>query len=145
MLDYLTQCQIVWNWCNNINGTGSVNLYNNVVIGFQSIQIYERIDTSVFVVPEEVFQRGDCNSDDTVDLADAASILANQFGSYDIECADACDANDDGILNMADSVYLLNYLFKFGDVPPAPGPAHDGADPTGDTLPVCDSDDTNCG
>ena len=132
-------------WCNNIDGTGSVNLYNNVVIGFQSIQIYERVDTSVFVVPEEVFQRGDCNSDNTVDLADAASILANQFGSYDITCSDACDANDDGLLNMADSVFLLNYLFNFGNVPPAPGPADDGADPTPDTLPVCDSDDTNCG
>jgi hypothetical protein len=133
------------NWCNGINGNGEVSLYNNVVINFESIQIYERNNTSVNVVPEEIFQRADCNSDNTVDLADAAAILAHQFGSYDITCADACDANDDGLLNMADSVSLLNYLFKFGNVPPAPGPTDDGADPTPDTLPVCDSDDTNCG
>ena len=48
---------------------------------------------------------------------------------------------------MADSVYLLNWLFKFGDIPTDPGPYDDGPDPTTDepdTLPVCDSDDTNC-
>ena len=133
------------NWCDDINGTGTVNLYNNVVIGYQSIQTYERNDTSVFVVPEEIFQRGDCNSDDKVDLADAASMLANQFGSYEISCPDACDSNDDGILNMADSVNILNYLFKFGPEPTAPGPFDDGPDPTEDSLPVCDSDDTLCG
>ncbi len=132
-------------WCNDINGTGTVNLYNNVVIGYQSIQTYERNDTSVFVVPEEIFQRGDCNSDDKVDLADAASMLANQFGTYEISCPDACDSNDDGLLNMADSVNILNYLFKFGPEPTAPGPFDDGPDPTEDSLPVCDSDDTLCG
>ncbi len=132
-------------WCNDINGNGGVTLYNNVVIDFESIQVYERNDTSVYVVPEEIFQRGDCNSDDTVDLADSATMLGNQFNGHPILCPDACDSNDDGTLNMADSVYLLNWLFKFGDIPPAPGPFDDGPDATtDDTLPVCDSDDTNC-
>ncbi len=146
-VDDTAECDVAQeiNWCNGINGTGSVTLYNNVVIDFQSIQIYERNDTSVLVVPEEIFQRGDCNSDDLADLADAASILANQFGNYEILCPDACDTNDDGLLNMADSVFLLNWLFKFGISPAAPGPYSDGADPTGDALPICDSDDTNCG
>ncbi|RTZ91812.1 MAG: hypothetical protein DSY81_09820 [Bacillota bacterium] len=132
-------------WCNDINGTGEVNLYNNVVIDFESIQIYERNDTLVHVVPEEIFQRGDCNSDDKVDLADTATMLANQFNGLAILCPDACDSNDDGHLNMADAVHLLNWLFKFGDPPPAPGPIDDGPDATqDDMLPVCDSDDTNC-
>ena len=99
----------------------------------------------IVVKAAQVFQRGDCNSDDKTDLADAAAVLANQFGSYEIDCSDACDVNDDGLLNMADSVSLLNWLFKFGDIPAAPGPFDDGADPTEDSLPVCDSDDTNCG
>ncbi|MGE4619071.1 MAG: hypothetical protein AAEJ04_04600 [Planctomycetota bacterium] len=138
------QDQLIY-WCNDINGNGDVFLYNNVVIDFESIQEYERCDTSVFVVPEELFQRGDCNSDDKVDLADTATILASQFNGLGILCPDACDANDDGVLNMADSVYLLNWLFKFGDLPPAPGPYDDGPDATDDdALPVCDSDDTNC-
>jgi hypothetical protein len=132
-------------WCNDINGNGDVFLYNNVVIDYESIQIYERNDTSVYVVPEEIFQRGDCNSDDKVDLADSATMLANQFSGLAILCPDACDANDDGVLNMADSVFLLNWLFKFGEIPPAPGPYDDGPDATDDdTLPVCDSDDTDC-
>ena len=132
-------------WCNDIDGNGDVSLYNNVVIDFESIQIYERNDTFVYVVPEEVFQRGDCNSDDKVDLADSATMLANQFNGLPILCPDACDSNDDGSLNMADSVYLLNWLFKFGPIPTAPGPYEDGPDPTtDDTLPICDSDDTNC-
>ncbi|MGE4603025.1 MAG: hypothetical protein AAEJ65_08985, partial [Planctomycetota bacterium] len=42
------------NWCNNINGNGNVNLYNNVVINLQSIQNYARNDTTVYVVPEEI-------------------------------------------------------------------------------------------
>ena len=131
-------------WCNGINGNGNVTLYNNVVINFTSVQNYARNDTSVFVVSEEVFQRGDCNSDDKVDLADAATMLANQFSGYPIGCADACDSNDDGLLNMADAVHVLNWLFKFGDEPPAPGPYDDGPDGTGDNLPECDSDDTSC-
>ena len=131
-------------WCNGIDGNGNVSLYNNVVINFTSVQNYARNDTSVYVVPEEVFQRGDCNSDDKVDLADAATMLANQFNGYPIDCADACDSNDDGLLNMADAVHVLNWLFKFGDEPPAPGPYNDGPDTTGDSLPECDSDDTSC-
>ena len=131
-------------WCNDINGTGSVNLYNNAVINFNSIQNYTRNDGSVYVVPEPVFQRGDCNSDDKVDLADSATMLANQFNGLAILCSDACDSNDDGQLNMADSVYLLNWLFKFGPIPPAPGPFDDGADPTNDNLPNCEGDDSGC-
>lgn len=131
-------------WCNDINGNGDVFLYNNVVIDYQSVQEFERCGTSVFVVPEEVFQRGDCNSDDKVDLADSATVLASQFGGLEILCPDACDANDDGVINMADSVFLLNWLFKFGDIPPAPGPYDDGPDPSLDFLPVCESNDTNC-
>ena len=133
------------NWCNGVNGNGEVSLYNNVVINFESIQIYERNNTSVNVVPEEIFQRGDCNSDNTVDLADAAAILANQFGSFEIACSDACDVNDDGLLNMADSVRVLLWLFMDGVEPPAPGPFDDGPDETEDSLPGCDGDDTSCG
>jgi hypothetical protein len=132
------------NFCDNINGNGSVMLYNNVVIDYLSVQDFERIGTSVIVVPQEVFQRGDCNSDDKVDLADSATTIASQFSGLPILCADACDANDDGIINLADAVYGMNWLFKFGTAPPDPGPFDDGPDPTDDMLPVCDSDDTGC-
>ena len=131
-------------FCDGVDGNGTVPLYNNVVIGFASVQNYLRIGTSVCVSAEEIFQRGDCNSDDKVDLADAAATLASQFLGYAILCADACDSNDDGHVNMADSVTTLNWLFMFGDEPPSPGPYNDGPDPSSDGLPECDSDDTAC-
>ena len=72
-------------------------------------------------------------------------MLANQFGGAPVDCEDACDANDDGQMNMADPVYVLNWLFKFGPEPLAPGPFNDGPDPTDDdTLEECNSDDTSC-
>ena len=132
------------NFCENINGNGSVSLYNNVVIDYRSVQDYERFDTSVLVVPQEIFQRGDCNSDDKVDLADVATGIGFQFTGIPILCSDACDSNDDGIINLADSVFTLNWLFKFGNIPSEPGPFNDGPDPTSDVLPICISDDTGC-
>jgi len=115
-----------------------------VVIDYLSVQDYQRNGTSVNVVPQEIFQRGDCNSDDKVDLADAATTIASQFSGLPILCADACDSNDDGVINLADAVFGMNWLFKFGPTPPDPGPFSDGPDPTADQLPVCDSNDTGC-
>lgn len=132
------------NFCDDINGNGSVFLYNNVVIDYRSVQDFERIDTSVLVVPQEIFQRGDCNSDDKVDLADVATGIGSQFSGLPILCSDACDSNDDGLINLADSVFVLNWLFKFGDAPSDPGPINDGPDPSADLLPICVSDDSGC-
>ena len=49
-------------------------------------------------------------------------------------CLDACDANDDGRVDLADSVYILRYLFKFDRAPKAPFPDA-GPDPSYDKLP----------
>lgn len=126
------------------NGSGSVQIENIAIINFESIQNFDTVPCAVCVIPENIFQRGDCNSDDKVDLADAAKTLGWQFQGEPILCPDACDSNDDGKINLADAVLLMNYLFKFGDAPPAPGPENDGPDPTDDNLPVCDSDDSVC-
>jgi hypothetical protein len=136
-------------FCNFINGAGSVLIENIAVIDFQSIQGIGTFGCAVCVEPVPIFQRGDCNSDDKVDLADAAQILGWQFQGEPIDCPDACDANNDGKINLADSVLILNYLFKFGDPPPAPGPENDGLDDDSmeeepDDLPECMSDDSIC-
>ena len=145
-VDESAECDLAQeiNFCDDINGNGSVLLYNNVVINYLSVQDFQRNGTSVVVVPQEIFQRGDCNSDDKVDLADAATTIASQFSGLPILCADACDSNDDGVINLADAVFGMNWLFKFGPTPPEPGPFDDGPDPTTDQLPVCDSNDTGC-
>ncbi|NRA75251.1 MAG: hypothetical protein HRU16_04860 [Planctomycetes bacterium] len=37
-------------------------------------------------------------------------------------CADACDSNGDGGLNIADAIFTLAALFSSGPAPSAPGP-----------------------
>ena len=91
-------------------------------------------------------QRGDCNSDDKVDLADAATILGWQFHGVSILCPDACDVNDDGFINLADSVQVTAYLFMGGTPPADPGPidGQEGPDPTVDGLGDCLTGDGIC-
>ena len=48
-------------------------------------------------------------------------------------CEDALDANDDGQLDIADAIYVLNYLFIAGPAMPPPFP-EPGLDPTADGL-----------
>lgn len=124
-------------YTDNIDGAGNVFLENIVVINFESIQNFFLEDCAVSVVPQQTFQRGDCTSDDKVDLADAARVIGHQFQGVPIDCQDACDANDDGKINLADSVFLLNWLFLMGMEPPAPGPFVDGPDGTLDDPLEC--------
>jgi hypothetical protein len=133
-------------FCDVNSGPGNVLIENIAVIDFESIQNFATYGCAVMVVPEQIFQRGDCNSDDKVDLADAAKILGWQFGGESILCPDACDSNDDGKINLADSVLIMNYLFMGGDAPPDPGPidGDDGPDPTEDNLGECMGPDAAC-
>jgi hypothetical protein len=121
-------------FCDGINGNGMVPINNLVVIEYQSVQSFERYGATYEIIPVPAFQRGDCNTDTKVDLADAATVIASQFQGYGVGCLDACDANDDSLINLADSVFLLNFLFKFGPPTPAPGAYTPGADPTEDDL-----------
>jgi len=119
---------------NNVNGAGSVPIRNIAVIDYMSETGIGFVDGGCQIVPETLFRRGDCNLDEMVDLSDAATVLGQQFNGLPVGCDDACDANDDGKINLADSVYLLNYLFLFGPTTPAPGPEERGGDPTEDNL-----------
>ncbi|MEM7260569.1 MAG: hypothetical protein AAF488_01170 [Planctomycetota bacterium] len=121
-------------FCNGADATGSVPIENIAVIDFQSIQAVCLHDCGIDVVPTPIFLRSDCNSDEKVDMADAAAVLAEQLFDYVPECDDACDANDDGLINLGDAVWILNYLFKSGDTSPSPGTSQPGPDPTDDTL-----------
>jgi hypothetical protein len=81
------------------------------------------------------FIRGDANHDTNCDLSDAVTILFSLFDSAfsALACQDAGDTNDDGVLDVADVVKLLNYLFGDGTPLPAPFPGC-GIDPTDDLL-----------
>ena len=94
----------------------------------------------VCVKQRPLFHRGDCNLSRrgrrSVEVADAAAVLGFLFGTddrrFDASCLDACDCNDDGVLDLADSMCLLRFLFQSGPFPPAPGP---GFGPDGSELP----------
>ncbi|MFQ5653560.1 MAG: hypothetical protein ACE5GW_02370, partial [Planctomycetota bacterium] len=84
------------------------------------------------------FLRGDCNSDGSVDIADAIHFLGFLFppsviDANGISCRDGCDTNDSGSLDVADAVFLLSHLFAGSGPPPTPYPLC-GTDPTSDGL-----------
>ena len=57
------------------------------------------------------------------------------LGDGDPACDDACDANDDGTINLVDAMATLLFLFAGeGEIPP-PGRHSCGPDPTADHLP----------
>ena len=81
------------------------------------------------------FRRGDCNADQTFNLADVIFQLAFLFTAGPVSpCQDACDTNDDGSENLGDAIYSLAALFSGGPSPVAPGPVNCGMDATTDAL-----------
>ena len=96
------------------------------------------IDASPLFAPLPAFVRGDCNVDNSFDIADAIFALNQLFipGGTQSTCSKACDGNDDGNFNLADAITILARLFALGTIPP-PFPSC-GTDPTADGL-SCDS------
>lgn len=124
-------CYNVW-FCDGADGRGNVDINNTVVRNtIESVTGFTKVPCQICIVDELTFVRGDCNFDGHVDIADSSTILAQQFQGYVAHCDDACDGNDDGKINLADVVYLLNWQFKFAPEPPAPFPG-EGPDPTVD-------------
>lgn len=88
------------------------------------------------------FLRGDANTDAKVDAADVVVTIDLLFPGFvlipviaksDPVCPDATDANDDGVRDLSDVVYLASFVFAGGAPPPAPF-AGCGSDPTPDEL-----------
>ena len=128
-------------FCDGADGRGSVPIRNLISVNNQSVRpaFY---DCAICVAATPVFQRGDCNSSRggalAVDIADPVAMVNAIFlpkdSQYRPSCLDACDANDDGRVDLADAVFVLRYLFRDGKPPPAPGPNAPGPDPTEDRL-----------
>jgi len=82
------------------------------------------------------FDRGDCNVDGTLDLADVIKLLGGLFSGDALLCNDACDGNDDEVMDIADAIVLLGVLFSGDPAPPGSGTC--APDPTEGSL-TCDS------
>ncbi len=124
-------------FCDGANVRGRVPLQNVYSAANQSLSA-RTINSGVVIDSGRLFQRGDCNSDNRVTISDPisvlmATIMAEEF-DFEPSCEDACDGNDDGVLDIGDAVYLLGWMFRSGLLPPAPGPYIFGLDPTEDAL-----------
>ena len=97
-------------------------------------------------IPDECqdsdFVRGDCSGNGIFNIADAIVSLNYLFGQIPVSCDDACDANDDEIVNIADAVFKLAALFSGGALPAEPFPGC-GPDPEGALL-GCESYGAAC-
>ncbi len=84
---------------------------------------------------EKKFSRGDCNGDDKINITDAVlcaqNIFLNKLIKFD--CDDMLDANDDGKLDTADPIAILEWVFLNGSNLSAPFRTCN-TDPTNDTL-----------
>ena len=94
-------------------------------------------DPAVITFLEQpIFLRGDCNADDSVNLADVIFGLTYLFaGGIPPQCMKACDTDDTGNVNLTDEIYFLNSLFVPGSPPMPPPTGTAGPDPTPDSLP----------
>jgi hypothetical protein len=63
------------------------------------------------------FSRGDCNNDGVVRVGDAVFLISHITGAAQspLLCPDACDINDDGVLDCNDPKALLDFLFGSSD------------------------------
>lgn len=97
-----------------------------------------QIGGTIFIVDVAAFERGDCSADAIVDIADAMRIAEYLFNfGATPGCLDACDANDDGTVDLADSIYVASAVTALGPPVPAPSGSCDG-DPTADGLGCAD-------
>lgn len=82
----------------------------------------------------QTFLRGDMNVDGELNLIDVITILQHLLQSVPAPgCEDSGDVDDSGSVNIADPIYLLNYLFGQLAPPPPPFP-NAGLDPTPDAM-----------
>lgn len=72
---------------------------------------------------EDLYIRGDCNQDGTMDISDGILILDINYSRTDLfPHFNACDANGDLEVDVSDGIYIFNYLFLGGPEPPPPFP-----------------------
>ena len=84
---------------------------------------------------ENVFNRGDCNADMNLNIADPIFIMRFSFqGFAPPVCVSACDFNNDGFVDISDTIYGVTFIFMNGAPPPPPF-GDCGPDSVPDDLP----------
>lgn len=119
------------------NGIDGTNL-ENILVRMDGTSVFPELRSGVLSVEEAlsepIFMRGDVNSSGRLDIADQSYIAVYLSGAGEIpSCMDAADADDSGVVDTDDLLYILYYIFEGYAAPPAPFPEM-GPDPTEDDL-----------
>ncbi|HNR98563.1 MAG TPA: hypothetical protein PKX48_02095 [Planctomycetota bacterium] len=124
-------------WAAPVEGYASVTSIDYDPAGGRLLFVNSDYQTfnALTVLPTDYrFRRGAVNADEDVNIADGIAILGRLFtGAWFTPNLDAYDVNDDGVLDIADPIYLFQYLFAGGPPPPEPFETK-GLDPTPDEL-----------
>lgn len=90
-----------------------------------------QLDSYNLLVKGDSFIRGDVNNDGLINIADANSILDVIFPpAVEIsDCHDSYDTNDSSTIDLADAIYLLDWLFVTNSPPPPSPFPNFGQDP----------------
>lgn len=120
LLDYDMASSTLPSMLNFILGDGwwdGIHTFEGVVPTDQ--QVFEAYK---FILPDD-FIRGDVDgSGHPLNIADMILLYEYLAGNLPITCLNAADVNDDNIVDISDPVYLSNYIFSLGPLPPAPFP-----------------------
>ncbi len=115
---------------------GTPPISNVFVIQNQSVSPLT-VDLTIPIASEGIFLRGDADSNLRLDLADAILNLIYMSNACPTcpmpVCPKALDVNDDGRIDIGDSIQLLTFLYLDGPPPQPPYP-DEGVDPTPDNL-----------
>ncbi|MBA4685389.1 MAG: hypothetical protein H2076_10405 [Planctomycetes bacterium] len=84
--------------------------------------------TNPYLVPQQLFIRGDIDRNGVVQLTDAILCLDHLFAGADFICLESLDSNADDNLDLGDPIKILSYLFM-GDTPPSGPFPQQGLDP----------------
>ncbi len=81
------------------------------------------------------FIRGDRNASGAPEVTDPVRVFSCLFlgNPVELECEDAADSDDSGVLDISDGIYALKFLFTGGARPASPCPDC-GENPTTDGL-----------
>ncbi len=110
-------------FCNGINGSGTAQVNNLVIVSGASIENFTKLDGMIVLDLGNLFRRGDVNHDGSLNVADPVATLQYLFASgVAPECLAAADIDASGVILLNDPILALDYLFVGGPPPAAPFP-----------------------
>lgn len=121
-----------------ITATFPTSLIAGVVdVAISSGTRHAALGEAFFYENSESFVRGDVDGNLVIDITDPILSLTYLLLGGPTTCLDAHDTNDNGVVEIADSLLTLTFFFLDIDSPPEPPHPSPGPDPTRDDFLGC--------